>query len=477
MISRYSQRFGIYVFCVAIACVYYLANSLVLLGHYDLGWHLAAGDLIRAQRSIPFHDSWSFTAGERQWYNLSWLWDVFASVVFQYGGFTGLIILVVCCGGIIVGYLTFACRVSGAQTIATCIAVLLSCSIYPAFSAYPNIYLAASPNVSTMLFGVIFYVACLRREVTFVLPAIMVLWANLHGGFSLGFIIIGVFGIAALWKRNWVDVRSYGVAGVGCLVATLINPLGWRIYEGLTTVLGHFSQAHITEWWSYFENISLPGSIPGIMYILVFVAFEARHKSTAPLESRLLSWLFLFLGFYQFRYLSFFFIFSTVPFALHLDQLLSKQLDESRIHQLIAGVGIAALCALPLIYLRVGPALELPQMLSMQDIQWLRNNVSNARVLNHWNYGGILIFHARGVIPVFVDGRAATAYPDSVLHDYFKLSETEVDEAAWDTVVQKYQISAILWVRAHEELRQFLVGRRGWKEAYDGSYATVYLKQ
>jgi hypothetical protein len=77
---------------------------------------------------------------------------------------------------------------------------------------------------------------------------------------------------------------------------------------------------------------------------------------------------------------------------------------------------------------------------------------------------------------VFVDGRAATVYPDDLLRDYFKLVEPEMNEAAWDTVLEKYQIDTVLWVRAHEELRRFLLGKRGWKEAYTGSYVSIYVK-
>ena len=67
------QRSGIYIFVIAFASVYYLSNAPLLLSHYDLGWHLAAGDLIRDRGSIPFQDPWSFTHGDKQWYNLSWL--------------------------------------------------------------------------------------------------------------------------------------------------------------------------------------------------------------------------------------------------------------------------------------------------------------------------------------------------------------------------------------------------------------------
>src|SRR3954454_20238513 len=81
------QSFGIYVFLISFACVYYLANTSLMLGHFDLGWHLAAGDLIRDRGNIPVQDPWSFTLQDRQWYNLSWLWDVIASILFQYAGF------------------------------------------------------------------------------------------------------------------------------------------------------------------------------------------------------------------------------------------------------------------------------------------------------------------------------------------------------------------------------------------------------
>jgi hypothetical protein len=174
--------------------------------------------------------------------------------------------------------------------------------------------------------------------------------------------------------------------------------------------------------------------------------------------------------------MSFFFLFSTVPLALRLDQLLAKGADNFKVQRSLLSAGIIAACALPLIYMKIDPALGLPEMLSEQDVLYLQTHFPHARLLNHWNYGGILIFRNRGAIPVFVDGRASTAYPDDLLRDYFKLGQSEVNETAWDTVLEKYKIDTVLWVKAHEELRQFLVGKRGWKEAYAGSYASIYVK-
>ena len=123
----------------------------------------------------------------------------------------------------------------------------------------------------------------------------MVLWANLHGGFLIGLIIVGIFCGVALLRRDWVNFKIYDFVGVGCFIATLINPLCWHIYEGLASVLGHFSQAYITEWWPYYRNVTVPGSIPGIIYILIFVALELRYGGGArPIGSRLLLVVFVF---------------------------------------------------------------------------------------------------------------------------------------------------------------------------------------
>jgi hypothetical protein len=477
-ISHTFQSFGIYVFLIAFACVYYVLNAANMLGHFDLGWHLAAGDLIRDRGHIPFQDPWSFTLGDTQWYNLSWLWDVIASVLFQYTNFAGLVLFVVACGAVIVGYLTSACLSSGASAIAVCISVFSASVLYPSLVTPPNIYLAASPNTSTMLFCIIFYAECLKRTRCILLPLIMVLWANLHGGFLLGFLIVGVFCGAALLRRDWENLKIYSLTGIGCIIAIFINPLGWHIYDGVAATLGNFAQANITEWQPYYLRMDM-WSIPGIIYMLIFVGFELRYGGSraVPLESWLLSWLFLFLGLYQFRYMSFFFIFSTIPLALHIDRLLPKRLHNLKVQSSLLIAGIVGVCALPLTFMQVKPALGLPVMLSERDGEYLQTHFSHARLLNHWNVGGLLIFRTHGAVPVFVDGRAATAYPDTLLRDYFKLVQWEIDETVWDAVLEKYQIDTVLWPKEHEQLRRFLVDKRHWKEEYAGAHESIYVKR
>jgi hypothetical protein len=306
----------------------------------------------------------------------------------------------------------------------------------------------------------------------------MALWANLHGGFLLGFFVIGVFFCVALLRRAWPDLRIYALAGIGSFAATFVNPLGWKIYTGAAATMGHFVQGNIGEWLSYYHNMEMPGSLPGILYMLSFVALELhfRNSKPIPLETRLMSWLFLLLGLYQFRYIAFFFIFSTGPLALHIDRLLPARFTNGDFRGPLLAAGIVGLCTLPIGYLRVAPDLALPEMLSREDAGYLQKHFAGARVLNNWNVGGYLIFRTRGEVPLFVDGRAATAYPDDLLRDYFRLVSWDVDQTAWDLVLDKYRIDAVLWVKAHDQLRHFLVEKRGWREQYIGAYETVYVR-
>ena len=468
----------VYAFLIAFLAVFYLSNGPLLLGHYDLGWHLAAGDLIRQRGEVPLQDPWAFTVGDKRWYNLSWLWDVMASALYQQAGFAGIVLMVVASGAVIAGYLAFCGLSSGASAPAVCIAVFAACLLYPCYEASPNMYLAASPNIATMLFAVVFYAECLRRGRWFLLPPMMIVWVNLHGGFMLAFPILGVFACVALLRRDWTGFRDHCLAGVGCFVAIFVNPLGWHIYDGVTATLGHFVQADISEWRSYFHNVELPGSLPGIAYALTFAVLELRYRNSTrvPLEARVLAWLFLFLGLYQFRYTAFFFIFSSVPMALHIDRLLPK-LRSLDVRRAMLAAGVVGMLLLPVTFMQVRPALALPDMLSEADARHLEAHSPRGHLLNHWNFGGLLIFRTQGSVPLFVDGRAATAYPDALLRDYLALVRWDIDAGTWDKVIAKYKIDAVLWIRAHDQLRHFLVGERGWKEEYTGAYVSLYARQ
>src|SRR5262249_34411287 len=91
-----------------------------------------------------------------------------------------------------------------------------------------------------------------RRPSLWLLP-LMILWANLHGGFTLGLLLTGGFGldstIAAVAAERRRVASQWILFGIGSLLAACITPYG---YECLMQTYHVFNLGeilhHIGEW-------------------------------------------------------------------------------------------------------------------------------------------------------------------------------------------------------------------------------------
>ena len=80
-----------------------------------------------------------------------------------------------------------------------------------------------------------------------------------------------------------------------------------------------------------------------------------------------LGWAVAIVGLFYFRadewptyVVAFFFIFSTVPIALHNDRLLPERLSRPDIRRAMLAAGLTGVLVLPLAFIQVRPALALP---------------------------------------------------------------------------------------------------------------------
>ncbi len=78
------------VFLLSFVTIY--ATGSPILQDFDMGWHIAAGDLIRTTGNISPRDPWSFSGSDQIWYNHSWLWDILLSFVHEKLGIEGFFI-------------------------------------------------------------------------------------------------------------------------------------------------------------------------------------------------------------------------------------------------------------------------------------------------------------------------------------------------------------------------------------------------
>ena len=210
-----------------------------LLGDCDTGWHIRTGEWIVANGWVPLHDVFSFTKPGAPWYAWEWLSDVLFAKLYALGGLQAVVIFAILLISATFGALFLLLRRKANPIVAIAVTILAV--------AASSIHFVARPHLFTLLFLVLFYAALeqvrdgrtrlLGVPILAALPAITVVWTNLHGGFFVGALMILIYGggeilhlvfspYAVERRPAWLKARSYFLCGLACLAASLINQIG-----------------------------------------------------------------------------------------------------------------------------------------------------------------------------------------------------------------------------------------------------------
>jgi hypothetical protein len=118
----------------------------------------------------------------------------------------------------------------------------------------------------------------LSRRAMALLPALFLLWANLHGTFVVGLAVLGLHTVGRAIERGPFDreVRRLVIVGFLCALATLVNPHGPLLYKYVLGFSGHPNLKTMKEWWP----MELADSGPYLMslVLLVFVRVLGGRK-------------------------------------------------------------------------------------------------------------------------------------------------------------------------------------------------------
>jgi len=257
-----------------------MKGAHTLLGDGDTGWHLRTGEWILAQGRVPDRDIFSFTRPGQPWFAWEWLWDVLFGWLHLHAGMAAVVL-----ASSLVLALTFALLFRLARRSSDSLVALAFTLIAAAGSAG---HWLARPHLFTMLFTVIFYSVLERADSEsgiprrlWLLPPLMALWTNLHGGFFVGILLIGAYaaGEFAVLLRETGEAdrrlalrrgRAYLLTAAGCGAATLANPYGWRLHAHIFQYLSDgFYRGNIMEFQSlnfqsgqarYFEILLAAGA-------------------------------------------------------------------------------------------------------------------------------------------------------------------------------------------------------------------------
>ncbi|MFB3916605.1 MAG: hypothetical protein ACE14M_07745 [Terriglobales bacterium] len=231
-----------------------------LLSDADIGWHIRNGEHILATRSVPHTDYFSYTMVGQPWFAWEWLYDLVISSVHSVDGLNGVVIF----SGVVIA-LTLALLFRLALKSSGNLLVALSLTLLSGAAA--SVHFLARPHVLSWLFTLI-WAQTLRsfqrgeRKHVWILLPLTVLWTNLHGGFLVGFALLGLYLAGNVWtwcttscpesrSRATGRVRRLGMLLPLSVAASVVNPYGYRLYMHLYEYLSSsFLMDNIMEFLS-----------------------------------------------------------------------------------------------------------------------------------------------------------------------------------------------------------------------------------
>ncbi|TMD13463.1 MAG: hypothetical protein E6J00_08220 [Chloroflexi bacterium] len=459
----------------------------------DFWWHLTTGNWILAHHAVPRHDLFTYTVSDHRWITHEWLSEVLLGAVFAAGRLplVNLALGLVTAAGFL---LVFRAIDPRTNFLVRTFAVLLGVA-------------AANPIWGPRIQMITFALAALtylwiqrfcegRSRALFLLPAVVLVWANLHAGFftAYGFLMIALAaeGLKLLLRRPEAmpirRLRQLGLVLLACIAVAVVNPNGWLIYPyALQTLSSPVQQKLIVEWFS--PNFQMPEIwFFEAMIFLLLVGLAAARR--IDLRQLLLLLAGLALALHSVRNLPLFTVVAVPALAACAQQALDRWGGALiRRRPLPANVLTLALNTTVLLVLALAVLVAIRPALSertdgslvARDYPIAAANFLNAHpppghMLNQYGWGGYLIYRLYPKQPVFVFGDAAVT-GDRLLEDYARI--VYITPAEPD-LLDHYDVNWVIF-KADDPLITTLrqanpPGRPGWFELGTYGQAVILMR-
>jgi len=473
-----------------------------LLSDGDTGWHLRTGEWILAHGRVPHSDIFSFTRAGQPWFAWEWLWDVVFGWLHVRAGMAAVVL-----ASSLILSLTFALLFRVARRKGDALVALAATLIAAAGSAG---HWLARPHLVTMLFTVIFYgvLECApeKPQRLWLLPPLMLLWTNLHGGFFTGIILIAFYAAgeftvllrqADACERMEALRRARALlwTAAGCGVATFVNPYGWRLHAHIAAYLANgFYRGNIME----FQSLNFQSGQARFLEILLAAGAAAAfvHLRRGRWVWPLLFVLWAHLALYSQRNVEIFVILAAVPAAEVVSQALRRGpalrlagwlrsalvslgeftrewngFDGGPRWHAASAVAIAGLAAL--LYAPHPPpscrAAYDPKAFPVAAAAQLENAGLWGGVFTQDLWGGYLIYREYPRGRVFIDGRS-DFYGAKFSGQYIKAMGAQ---AGWEQYLARYGVETVL-LPPDTPLAGALRQSGAWRLVYDDGVASIF---
>jgi hypothetical protein len=274
------------VFAAALVAAAFSFYTFLPLNHTDVWVHLKYGERIVETRELPKIEPFSpYSDKTTKLVNAQWLTQVVYALTFKtgvalhrgdesvrwLGGAEALRVLHAAAVAAFLGLMALAVKRAGGCNTPAVLAVLL---------LIPVMFLTFGVHRPQM-FGLMMFAAVLAtvsrpdlpRRVSWTLPLLMTVWANLHGSFAVGFVLLGVMAVgravdaarvgnslrtaaADVSLRRLVIGTALAVIAVG-----LLNPYGPKLYLAVLTFGSNPNLKYLMEWEPLKATERAPGTL------------------------------------------------------------------------------------------------------------------------------------------------------------------------------------------------------------------------
>lgn len=475
----------------SVAVLGLIAFALQVSVDSDTWWHLAAGRWMAAHGRILQIDVFSITRSGARWVNPGWLAQLLLFGVYSLAGYAGLNLFT---ASMAVGaFVLIWPRLEGSNLLRAFVVLLAGSAAAIFWSARPHMF---SFVLAAATISIVEDWRTERSTRLWVLPVLMILWANLHGGFAIGYILLAGYvageaiegwlardheprgALVAVWER----VRPLLAVGSASLLGTCLNPSGPRLllYPFQTVSIGAL-QNYIQEWQS--PNFHSPQVLPfTILLLATMVALSLSHRRKGASELILLTGL-TFLALLAARNIATFALVASLVLSRHLNDSSSRfPLRGSRgqfpatvtgplnlIFFVLLGLGVLA-WSLPKLT-TAGNAEALRIRFPAGAVTHLMKTRPEGPLVHSYNWGGYLVWRLWPDYRSYVDGRT-DLFGQDLLDEYLQVWQAEPE---WQEIVERRGFQTAL-LEPWSPLTLVLQSQ-GWTVAYQDDQAVVLERE
>lgn len=441
----------------------------------DLWWHLRAGQTIIEQGKILLTDVFSYTRYGTPWVNAFWASEIILSALYSLSGYFAITLFVSLTGA--ATFYLISHRLTSNPFVNAFALILAAIAAAPIWGPRPQII---SFFIVALLDGWL-----VSKRPHWWLPVLFVVWANLHGGWIWGFLLIlaHIAGniitlITQPDHRNtiWQETRSLLLWSLLATLAVGINPNGLTIWKLPVHQVDVSMQ--IQEWLSPdFHRIDFHP----FLWMLFLLLFLSPFAPKPPAWGQIIKVLgFSYLTFVAQRNIAIATIVAAPLLADWTNAALQSFQKEKRFatrsslpRPLI--IFINALLGFSLIAAALGNAYlaSLPEKVDENyptaAIAWMKSNHPQGPMFNSYNLGGYLLW-TLPEYPVFIDGRA-DLYGDEIIEEWMDISKGTPKGLE---LLETRGINLILL-----EPYQGLISKLPtweWRQVYADSHAVIYQR-